>query len=284
MMSGRRGQLRWPRSRPACAEFENRGQQSWPLLHHDGKAIRLCPMKQLLPLLLLLASSALLAESGAYRVEVIIFRNLAVVADANLVDELRSFSRFPALEEPDLPDDLKAIVEKTSFMDGIWRRLRSSKGYQPLLFAAWEQNRTDYYPPMRVHDEVVLDEQLHPLPGITLTDPASGDQPDVHVESFYRLDGTLQLRRSRFLHLSLDFEYRAEPKQADTQATFFSATDSANPAGNATSTNRSDSTNKGRDYDIYALRQSRQIRTGRLQYFDTPYFGALVIVSAIDAE
>ncbi len=93
-------------------------------------------MKRLLPLLLLLISFAALAESGAYRVEMIILQNLGVTADATPIEELRSFSRFPALDETDLPDDLAVIAEKSTYMDTVWRRLRSSKAYRPLLFAA----------------------------------------------------------------------------------------------------------------------------------------------------
>ena len=34
-------------------------------------------------------------------------------------------------------------------------------------------------------------------------------------------------------------------------------------------------------YGVYTLSQNRQISTGQMQYFDTPYFGALVYVSNI---
>ena len=35
---------------------------------------------------------------------------------------------------------------------------------------------------------------------------------------------------------------------------------------------------------IYRLKENRQVRTGRLQYFDTPYFGALVLVTPISED
>jgi len=243
-------------------------------------------MKRLLPLLLLLVSSAALAESGAYRVEIIIFRNLAVDVDATEVDELRSFSQFPALEESNLPDDLDAITQKSSRMDAVWRRLQNSRGYRPLVFAAWEQNRTDYYPPMRIHDEMPLGEPLRPATYFLIADPAGEDPPGANLSSFYRLDGTLQLRRSRFLHLFLDFEYREEIWQPDTQSAFLVANDPASPAVNIgnISFNKNNDISKSDSYNLYSLKQSRQIRTGRMQYFDTPYFGALVLVTAIDAE
>jgi len=233
---------------------------------------KMCGMKRLLPILLFFLSAAALAESGAYRVEIIVFQNLAVIADGVQVEEFRSFSKFPALLEADLPDDLTAADQKSAYMDGVWRRLRSSKGYRPLLFAAWQQNRTDYYPPMRIHDEMLVDQQLRPPTHIMIADLAAEDPLGAYLSSFYRLDGTLQLRRSRFLHLFLDLEYREEISQpgSDTQASFFSIKDPA----------LSDSA----AYNIYSLQQNRQIRSGQLQYFDTPYFGALVLVTAIAGE
>lgn len=249
-------------------------------------------MKRLLPLLLLLMGSSALAESGAYRVEIIIFRNLSVDVDATKVDELRSFSQFPALEESNLPDDLVVITQKSTRMDAVWRRLQNSRGYRPLVFAAWEQNRTDYYPPLRIHDEMPLGEPLRPATYFLSEDPAGEDPPGADLSSFYRLDGTLQLRRSRFLHLILDFEYREEIWQPDTQSASLAAHDPASPAGSSNSISINQNNNiiesanisKSAGYNLYSLQQGRQIRTGRMQYFDTPYFGALVQVSAIDAK
>ena len=231
-------------------------------------------MKRLFPLLLLLISSVAPAESGAYRVQVIIFQNLAVVADATPIETLRSFSRYPALEEGDLPDDLAAVTQPGKYMDAVWKRLRSSKGYRPLLFAAWEQNRTDYYPPLRIHDETVLDEQLRPPTSIMIAELEAEDPLSAYLSTFYQLDGTVQLRRSRFLHLYLDLEYRQTAPQLVTQLPFFGFD---NPGF-------SDGAGDSTGYINYSLEQNRQIRTGSLQYFDTPYFGALVFVSAIDSE
>lgn len=236
-------------------------------------------MKRLLFILLLLVSSATLAESGAYRVEVIVFRNLNVVTEATETDVLRSFSHFPDFEEPvpamgspgdadaefpvvppnDLPTDLQIITQKSTRMNNVWRRLRSSNNYQPLVHVAWQQNRTDYYPPMRIHDQQIIDTQLRPPTHIMIADLAAEDPLAAYRSTFFQLDGSLQLRRSRFLHLFLDLEYRQE----ELQAGIGSMTDS--------------SVNHG----IFTLKQNRQIRTGRMQYFDTPFMGALVFVSAI---
>ena len=247
--------------------------------YNKGNKIEPYLMKRLLPLCLLLISSAVLAESGAYRVEVIVFRNLAVNAEPVPSDELQSFSQFPALEESDLPDDLIAIAEKSSHMDGVWRRLRSSKGYRPLVFAAWMQNRTDYYPPVRIHDDMVLDTDLRPPTEIMVADLAAEDPLGAYRSTFYQLDGTVQLRRSRFLHLYLDLEYRETPPvneaspAGDMKASFFNTEEAREPG-----------MEKDAGYKVFHIKQNRQIRTGQLQYFDTPFFGALVYVTPVSAN
>lgn len=244
-------------------------------------------MKRLLPYLLLLLSSAALAESGAYRVEVIVFRNLDVVTDPVMEDELRSFSHFPALDQilvddgsleipnKHLPGDLNVILQRSSRMDGVWRRLRSSQGYRPLIYKSWMQNRVDFYPPMRVHNEQIIDTQLRPPTNIVVADLAADDPLAAHRSTFYQIDGSVQLRRSRFLHLYLDIEYRdqnaGEIIAVDTD--FF---DSPQTQNEAVSFNQA--------HEVFKLKENRQIRTARLQYFDTPYFGALVLVTAIRAD
>ena len=281
-------------------------------------------MKRLLLFFLLLSSSVTLAESGAYRVEVIIFRHLQTAQEPNVVGELRKFSQFPALEkdqlselwptgqlpdlraelsaevarEPtatridpvagatanesadntsgnpanDLPDDLVPVTELGRRMGGVWRRLRSSRDYQPLVYAAWEQNRTDYYPPIRIHDQQVIDIQLQPPTHIMIADLAARDPLAVYRSFFYRLDGSVQLRRSRFLHLHLDLVYRNELVETETGP----ATPDASDFGTVV--------NNSRGRSVFVLQENRQIRTAQLQYFDTPFLGALVSVTAISNQ
>ena len=304
-------------------------------------------MKRALPLLFVLLCSTALAESGAYQVEVIVFRNLAVAAEPAPVDELRSFSRFPSLLEPvlevplevglmeavtdpqqgdpepmeesepimlraDLPDDLVAVDEKSPALDDAWRRLRGSRDYRPLLYAGWRQNRVDYYPPVRVHDLEVIDTRLQipanisfatpavadpaladpAVTGLTAEDPIVVEPTDIdpmavdpvasdptaanlmaaYRVNFYRLDGSVQLRRSRFLHLYLDIEYRETGP--------WTGPDPMTPDGIIDVQPDEASS----PYTVFALQQNRQVRTGRMQYFDTPQFGVLVLVTAIAPE
>ncbi len=266
-------------------------------------------MKRFLALQLLLLSSAVLAESGAYRVEVIVFRNLLATDEPAEVSGLRNFSEFPDLEgtgnpeeagdiadtlqarntpvspdgEPtagpdlpsrdDLPDDLVVVTQKTTEMDTAWRRLRSSQNYRPLVYAAWDQNRVDYYPPIRIHNEQLIDTQLRPPTPILVADLTKEDPLAAYRSSFFQIDGSLQLRRSRFLHLSLDLEIREETTKKPSEPALAGDNDIRVDGVYIPDTSVA--------YGVHTLKQNRQISTGQMQYFDTPYFGALVYVSSI---
>jgi hypothetical protein len=156
----------------------------------------------------------------------------------------------------DLPDDLLVQENKSMRMDDVWRRLRSSAEYRPLVFGAWQQNRTDYYPPIRIHDQQIVETQLRPPTAVMIADLSSADPYAAFRSVFYGIDGTVQLRRSRFLHLYLDLKFRQIDDETDLQSD---------------------------EFQVFSLQQNRQIRTGRMQYFDTPHFGVLVFVSAIKA-
>lgn len=253
-------------------------------------------MKHLLPLLLLLVSSAVLAESGAYRVEVILFRNLLATNQSAETPELRNFSQFPNLElsssgkdltkgslgelpdgfRHDLPDDLIVITEKSSQMDNAWRRLRSSQNYRPLVYTSWKQNRIDYYPPIRIHDQQIMDTRLQSPGQFMVADLTAQDPLASYRKNFYRIDGSLQLKRSRFLHLYLDLEYREATPQNSIEAGFLNSSDLQTEPANVLG--------EPGVYGVYELKQNRQISTGQMQYFDTPFLGALVYVTSIQPE
>ena len=105
-----------------------------------------------------------------------------------------------------------------------------------------------------------------------IADLTAADPLAAYRASFFRLDGSVQLRRNRFLHLYLDLEYRESGP--------FLAPDPAAP----TSIFDVQPDAPEEPYSVFALKQNRQVRTGRMQYFDTPQFGALVLVTAIAPE
>jgi hypothetical protein len=242
------------------------------------------------------------AESGTYRVEVIVFRNLSNTPEFSVVDRLRSFSQFPDVmdtgqtaneaAEPvagqdglagatvfealraDLPDDVRIVNQKSNAMEDVWRRLRSGREYQPLVYAAWEQNQVDYYPPMRIHNQQVIATELRAPTMIMVADLVAEDPLGTYRSKFYQLDGSLQLRRSRFLHLYLDLEIRQQRAMLNYDEG--SLGESGSPATEETGGAGINKTGN----EVYALKQNRQISTGEMQYFDTPGFGTLVYVTS----
>lgn len=243
----------------------------------------------------LCAGSPALAESGRYRIEVLVFMHLDSLAEPREMDELRAFSAFPELGEWQAPEAPVRLEVMSSLMQDNWRRLRLSGNYRPLLFATWEQSRIDYHPPVRLHDEEVIAEHLHFPHRVAFVDLRSADLFAAYRAPYYRLDGTVQLVRSRFLHLNLDLEYRqdllprpladpggaagpapgeplpllpGEPSAAEEEPRFIQV--ELDPAPGPAL--------------VHALSQSRQVRTDELQYFDTPFLGVLARITATSGE
>lgn len=249
----------------------------------------------LLPLLLAL-SGPVLAESGNYRIEVLVFRHLDSTAEPRELDEIRSFIRFPTLDEPLVQEAPVRLDVMSSIMQDAERRFRLSATYRPLLFTSWEQSRIDYHPPVRLHDDDLIAKQLHFPHRVAFVDLQSMDMFEDYMSSYFRLDGTVQLVRSRFLHLHLDLEFRQDllprpipPAEPETPiATGPEIVVSDIPVVDVQS-EEDELVEELIDPSpgpalVHSLKQSRQIRTGEMQYFDTPYMGVLVRVTATTGE
>jgi hypothetical protein len=270
------------------------------------------------------------AESGAYRVEVLIFRYTNSSQQPREVDDLRRFAEaWPLFETRAViyPEDPAPLGVTSDRMRTIWRRLDNSADFEPLYLQTWEQSRIDYQPPIRIHDDEVLLQRVE-LPRkwveIDLTEP---DMFAPYRASYYRLDGTAQLRRSRFLHLEFDLEYRVDllppeteqptpgaliPEPGEPVEMLRNSTAAPLQPGTFDQQNRSlaltpanpataldvpfwtpiePRTLPAVDEDpplpraeVHRLRESRQIKTGELMYFDTPYLGVIARVSATAGE
>lgn len=177
------------------------------------------------------------------------------------------------------PAPIKLDVMSSAMQD-VWRRLRLSSGFRPLLFTAWEQTRIDYHPPLRIHDDDVIAEQLYFPYNIAVIDLQALDPFEDYLAPYYRLDGTVQLVRSRFLHLNLDLEYRQDllprpqPVPESREAALAQQLETPREVLGAS---------PGPAL-VHALKQSRQVRTGEMLYFDTPYLGVLARVTATTGE
>jgi hypothetical protein len=236
-------------------------------------------MKRLPIILLTLLSISSITASADYRVDILIFNHIEGVAEIRETTEIRSFASLPQLDDVLLPDGMQAITAMSASMESIWRRFRRSAGYRPLLYVSWVQSKIDYNPPLRVHDEVILSESLQFPSRLVIADLTADDPLAAYRVPFYQLDGTVQLRLSRFLHLELDLEFReilpdgvaGEPVPASLGAQMFP------PVIEEAAQDESRI-----NYEVRKLEQSRQVRTNETQYFDSPFIGVIAHVTEIN--
>lgn len=223
-----------------------------------------------------------------YRVELLVFRNTDSAAEPAAVLALRAFRTAWDASETAPPEVPAALEQTGSTFQSLVTRLDRLGGYQPELTLAWEQSTLEYQPAVRVHDnEVIL--------GVPYL--AAGTVPEQAVEinlltevpvavrllPTYRLDGTVQLRRSRFLHLDLDLEWRVDdparfhaaplpgPPGDDGVLDEEGAEDDADPVERPPPA----------PFRIHRLRQSRQVETDTMIYFDSEVLGVLARVTAL---
>jgi hypothetical protein len=254
--------------------------------------------RSLLSLITLLCFSQMcFAESGNYRIEVLVFNHLDSTAETAEIEEIRSFSGYPELGEY-MPSPAPMKIEvMSSVMQDTWRRLRLSATYRPLAFASWEQSRIDYHAPVRIHDDELIAEQVHFPYDVVLLDLQSADPFSEFMTPYFRLDGTVQLQRTRFLHINLDLEYREQllPRPlSDPALNDHTLIETPMPEANIGDPINAEEPAILQDREliedalgqspgpalVHILKQSRQVRTGQMQYFDTPYLGVLVRVTA----
>lgn len=222
-----------------------------------------------------------------------------------------------ALEE-DVADvevsvDPNAVVHVTEMgpeMQEAWRRLRLSGPFRPLQYLAWEQGSSEPFPALRIHDDqvVLLDDPWSDLreaedelgglyqddPGIAnaeetaLADDALPDCTPPEEDElpppvrYYALDGSVSLLRSRFLHLDLDLQLReplttapAELSGSPVRALLPGDFDRNRPVGTVEPETL---------FRTHALAQRRQVRSGRMEYFDNPVLGVLAWITPIPLE
>lgn len=186
-------------------------------------------------------------------------------------------------EEPD-PNAVVHVEEMSDVMREAWRRLRLSAPFRPEQYLSWEQGSEAPFPSLRIHDleAVLVDDPFADLRSeaetIEYTDATDLEEsapetvpalPEPTI--FYRLDGTATLRRSRFLHLDLDIQLR-EPLWDGSAA----VPQPGDPVGTEPDAPSA--------FAVHELRQSRQVKTGRVEYFDGPVMGVLAFVVTVDPD
>jgi hypothetical protein len=229
--------------------------------------------------------------------------------DDQVVAELLQETGIEFLPDEDQPEepwaDVIAVEDMSDVMRETWRRLRLSAPFRPEQFLSWEQSANEPFPSLRIHDlEVLLIENSCTVVHETLATGANEDAdspfvftdqgnilPGYAIENaakevelpdptlFYRIDGTVMLRRSRFLHLDIDIELR--------QATFDEQPLPLTPifGGDRESGEPGElELPPAPSFLIHQIEQSRQVKSRRMEYFDSPVLGVLAWITPFEAE
>jgi hypothetical protein len=214
------------------------------------------------------------------------------------------------------PNAVIPLEEMSDTMQEAWRRLRLSGPFRPEQYLSWEQGRTEPFPLLRMHDldivrtddpyaelrkerEEAAENTDEPEASHVFADAAGLDElqgamgeevtpelPDPTV--FYRLDGTVMLRRTRFLHLDIDLQLReavyALPAYSAPPGSLLSASPQPTQPQALENEDAEPTPREPSSYLIHAFKQSRQVKSGRMEYFDGPVLGVLAFITTIEAE
>jgi hypothetical protein len=208
---------------------------------------------------------------------------------------------LPPEEEIDPWAGVMPVETRSDVMQEAWRRLRLSAPFRPQQYLSWVQSADEPFPVLRIHNQeivlvddpyaeqraelalaeeedsaMVFSDQGQSLPD----DPAaeSNAEPELPDPTlYYELDGTVQLTRSRFLHLQVDLELREPLFEAMTMGEP-SLAPPVPSGGDAITPPRPTS------FEVHKLQQKRQIKTDRMEYFDGPVIGILAYVTPFDME
>ena len=193
------------------------------------------------------------------------------------------------------------IEEMSSTMQEAWRRLRLSAPFRPQQYLSWEQGDEEPFPTLRIHDlevvmvedpfaglraglleeegTVVMDEPIDPL-----AEPEEPAIPEPKI--YYRLDGVATLKRTRFLHLDLDLQLREAIWNQDpvTENTVPGLVPSLTPPVSQADESTEYVPPPPSAFLIHELKQTRQVKTQRMEYFDGPVLGVLAYITSIKVE
>jgi hypothetical protein len=220
-------------------------------------------------LLLACLASPLPAAAAWYQVEVIVFERLKPDPDGELfVDNPGLPDRSAGIEllaEP--PPGAETAAPGSSVLvpflklpadryrlEGIYRVLRLSSEYRPLLHVAWQQPGEGPNASRSVFLEAFADEGARSA-------QAEGFAPMQPL-----LNGLVGIRVSRFLHADVDMVYFPPESRLRAGTT-------ADGDGRGAS-----------QADYVRLRERRKILLNELHYFDHPLFGIILQVSRIQQE
>lgn len=157
-------------------------------------------------------------------------------------------------------------------MDYSWRKLQRSSDYAPLLHLAWAQPAIDRASALFVRVG---------MPPIAMAAASAGSlapaaAANTAVNAPNSVYGIAKLSTTGlYLHFDLDLVYCGPPAKHLIAST---ASPAPTPA-NAPSASSTTATTAPASCQPYRLREDRRIDAGKLNYFDNPMFGVLLLVT-----
>lgn len=193
-------------------------------------------------LLAALASTA--AADDLYKIELIVFENLDPAAQQ--AEHWPAHPGMPALDnalelaaQPAASESPWRVLKPAELaMGGVYQRLRGSPRYRPILHTGWVQ----------ALDNTDRKVGVHVYSGMQAASAGAG--------AARKIDGTVAVRRGRFLHADVDLIYIRTTPGAE-------ASSGAIPP--------------------VRLVTTRRLRNNEVHYLDHPLFGVIITVSPMDS-
>ncbi len=221
----------------------------------------------------LVFSQIAVAESW-YQVEVIVFdrlypnldgeqwQNEAFTLSANLV-ELQANDVVPTSEQGLVP--YKVLNNSRNRLSGVYRVLKLSSEYRPLIHLSWQQSATERRNSRFVHLQSLDGDNPVPVTKLSVSD--TGPEPeflDELIMSNKIIDGAIRIRSGFYLHADVDLSYfkdlPAENKILRTSEESFTGTT---------------------DKTVIKMKETRKIKLNEIHYFDHPMLGVILQVSRL---
>ena len=228
-------------------------------------------VKYILATLLFITSLSVIAESW-YQVEIIIFDRINPNIneekwsneDPIIIPYIIELSPHEETEIEQEPIPYMIMDEKSNRMNGVYRVLRLSSEYRPLMHLSWQQPATKRQQSRYIH--IMKDDSEEEISSIDNQEDLI--EPEF-IEDFKNpnkiIDGSIRIRSGFFLHVDLNLYYYRDLFVEDTiikEDTEFSETKS--------------------EKLIIGLKESRKIKLNEIHYFDNPLYGVILQVSRLN--
>ena len=258
--------------------------------HADGRSDRrrsIVPVdftERLDPLLVATASDTAQRQLAA------LAQFLPVAEVSGKPDEATPFLESEEQTLRPIPPVYSALGDLSPSMQRAMSRLIDAPAYEPVTARAWIQLAPprQHTPALRVHDRAVvetLEPAIHPSPAPALHVLPFGPLVEIPppARAIYRLDGTVRLRQRQFMHLDLDLVWQMpSPAPVGSNPESGSKPQPDHEPDHEPKSARESGEAADDEWELHRLQQSRVVRPGRLEYFDSSLFGVLVRIERFE--